>query len=81
MGTPQRIGADDLERQVFANIAEFGWHCVNAIEDDGHPPWTLLRLAGPFTRPCVRPASAPASRGWPLTATPGLARSTDSAAQ
>jgi hypothetical protein len=40
MGKPQRIGADDLERQVIHNIADFGWHAVNVIEDDGHPPWT-----------------------------------------
>jgi hypothetical protein len=26
---------------VIANINEYGWHCVNAIEDDGHPPWTF----------------------------------------
>jgi hypothetical protein len=35
---PQRIPADELERQVIHNINEFGWHCVNVIEDDNHPP-------------------------------------------
>jgi uncharacterized protein DUF4262 len=78
MTYPQRTTRDELERIVLSNIAEFGWHCLNVIEDDGHPPWSytiglyetwnhpelivigILRLAGPFTRPCVRPA--PASR-------------------
>ena len=41
MTTSQRIGADDLERQVIHNINDYGWHAVNVIEeDDGHPPWT-----------------------------------------
>jgi Domain of unknown function (DUF4262) len=38
--TPQHIATDDLERQVIHNINEFGWHAVNVVEDDGHPPWT-----------------------------------------
>ena len=25
---------------VITNIKDFGWHAVNVIEDDGHPPWT-----------------------------------------
>jgi hypothetical protein len=25
---------------VISNINDFGWHAVNVIEDDGHPPWT-----------------------------------------
>jgi len=37
----QRTGTDDLERQVISNVAEFGWHAVNVMEDDGHPPWTF----------------------------------------
>jgi hypothetical protein len=40
MTTSDRLGTDDLERQVIHNINEFGWHAVNVIEDDGHPPWT-----------------------------------------
>jgi uncharacterized protein DUF4262 len=40
MGKPQRIGNDDLERIVLTNINDFGWHAVNVIEDDGHPPWS-----------------------------------------
>ena len=40
MTNAQRIGTDDLERQVIHNISDFGWHAVNVIEDDGHPPWT-----------------------------------------
>jgi Domain of unknown function (DUF4262) len=31
---------DDLERQVIHNINDFGWHCVNVIEDGNHPPWS-----------------------------------------
>jgi hypothetical protein len=41
MAKPQRIGNDELERHVLTNIAEFGWHSVNVVEDDGHPPWTF----------------------------------------
>jgi Domain of unknown function (DUF4262) len=41
MTGPQRIGNDELERHVLTNIAEFGWHSVNVVEDDGHPPWTF----------------------------------------
>jgi hypothetical protein len=40
MGEPQRIAKDDLERMVITNVRGFGWHAVNVIEDDGHPPWT-----------------------------------------
>src|ERR1700734_3219954 len=40
MATPQRLTRDDLEKIVIANVNEFGWHCVNVIEDDGHPPWS-----------------------------------------
>jgi len=40
MAQPQRSGTDDLERIVLSNINEFGWHAVNVIEDDGHPPWS-----------------------------------------
>ena len=41
MTNPQRIANDELERQVFSNINDFGWHALNVIEDDGHPPWTF----------------------------------------
>jgi hypothetical protein len=40
MATPQRATRADLEKIVIGNIAEFGWHCVNVIEDDSHPPWS-----------------------------------------
>jgi hypothetical protein len=53
MTKPQRVGADDVERQVIHNINDFGWHAVNVIEDDGHPPWTVLRRAGLFGRPAL----------------------------
>jgi hypothetical protein len=46
MATPQRIAKDEPERIVLNNISEFGWHCVNVIEDDGHPPWSILRRPG-----------------------------------
>ena len=51
MATPQRTARDELERIVLSNIAEYGWYAVNIVEG-------ILRLAGPFTRPCVRPAPA-----------------------
>jgi hypothetical protein len=41
MENPQRVGTDELERQVICNISEYGWHCVNVVEDDGHPPWSF----------------------------------------
>jgi hypothetical protein len=41
MTNPQRIAKDDPERIVLSNIAEYGWHCVNVVEDDGHPPWSF----------------------------------------
>ncbi len=40
MHDPARTTAGNLEKIVLANIAEFGWHAVNVIEDDGQPPWT-----------------------------------------
>jgi hypothetical protein len=41
MTKPQRVAKDEPERIVLSNIREFGWHCVNVIEDDGHPPWSF----------------------------------------
>jgi Domain of unknown function (DUF4262) len=41
MTYPQRIGHDMAERKVLADIAEYGWHCTNILEDDGHPPWSF----------------------------------------
>jgi hypothetical protein len=41
MAKPKRIGTDHGERKVIADIAEFGSHSVNVLEDDGHPPWTF----------------------------------------
>jgi hypothetical protein len=40
MSQPQRFTRDDLGKIVTANINEFGWHCVNVVEDDDHPPWS-----------------------------------------
>ena len=41
MSNAQRATRDEPERIVLSNISEFGWHCVNVIEDDGHPPWSF----------------------------------------
>jgi hypothetical protein len=41
MSNAQRVVKDDLERQVIHNIAEYGWHAVNIVED-------ILRLARLF---------------------------------
>jgi hypothetical protein len=54
MTQPQRLTHDDLDRIVVHNVDEFGWHCVNVIEDDGH----ASPSAGLLPRPCVRPAPA-----------------------
>jgi hypothetical protein len=40
MNQPQRYTRDDLGKFVLANINEFGWHCVNVVEDHDHPPWS-----------------------------------------
>jgi hypothetical protein len=41
MTNPQRAARDEPERIVLANIAEYGWHAVNVVEDNGCPPWTF----------------------------------------
>lgn len=41
MNHPQRTGHDLAERKLLADIAEYGWHCMNVLEDDGHPPWSF----------------------------------------
>jgi hypothetical protein len=41
MTTSDRVGIDDLERMVITNVRDFGWHAVNVIEDDDHPPWSF----------------------------------------
>jgi len=40
MTDPQRIGIDLAEQKVLADIAEYGWHCMNVVEDDGQYPWS-----------------------------------------
>jgi Domain of unknown function (DUF4262) len=40
MTNPQKYTRDDLGKIVINNINEFGWHCVNVVEDDDHPPWS-----------------------------------------
>ena len=41
MSSLQPVAKDEPERIVLSNIAEYGWHCVNVLEDDGHPPWSF----------------------------------------
>ena len=37
-----RTRADDpAEQRVLDNVAEYGWHCVNILEEKGSPPWTF----------------------------------------
>jgi hypothetical protein len=36
-----RVGSDDAERKVLADVEKFGWHCLNIFEEDGQPPWTF----------------------------------------
>lgn len=38
---PQRVGTDDGERKVIADIEKFGWHCAHILEENGEPPWTF----------------------------------------
>jgi hypothetical protein len=40
MTPSQQLTRDDLNKIVLSNIQEFGWHAVNVIEDNDHPPWT-----------------------------------------
>jgi hypothetical protein len=40
MTTPEKLTRDDLNKIVVSNIKEFGWHCVNVVEDAGQPPWS-----------------------------------------
>jgi hypothetical protein len=41
MTNTQRKAADLGERKILADIAEHGWHDMNVVEDDGHPPWSF----------------------------------------
>ncbi len=41
MGKPQRTGTDLGEQKVLSDIAEYDWHCMHVIEDDGQPPWSF----------------------------------------
>lgn len=34
-------GTDLAEEKVLDDIAEYGWHATNVVEDDGHSPWTF----------------------------------------
>jgi hypothetical protein len=37
---PPRIPTDEPERLIITNISDFGWHGINVVEDDNHPPWS-----------------------------------------
>jgi len=36
-----RVGSDDSERKVLADVAQYGWHVVNILEEGDSPPWTF----------------------------------------
>jgi hypothetical protein len=36
-----RIGSDNAERKVLQDVAEYGWHCLNILEEDEHPPFSF----------------------------------------
>jgi hypothetical protein len=36
-----RIGSDDSERKVLADVAQYGWHVLNILEEGDHPPSTF----------------------------------------
>jgi hypothetical protein len=35
----QSTATDDGERKVLDDIAKYGWHCLNILEENGQPPW------------------------------------------
>jgi hypothetical protein len=37
----QRIATDPGERKVLDDIAKYGWHCVNILQDGDEPPWSF----------------------------------------
>src|SRR5437899_8586697 len=37
----QRTATDEGERKVLGDIAEYGWHCLNVLEENGQAPWTF----------------------------------------
>jgi hypothetical protein len=41
MGKLKRLATDLGEQKVLSDINEYGWHCMNVVEDDGHPPWSF----------------------------------------
>ena len=36
-----RIGTDDGEKKVIADVERFGWHCVNVFAEGNAPPWSF----------------------------------------
>ncbi len=41
MTNAKRSGKDLGEQKILADINEFGWHCMNVVEDDGQLPWSF----------------------------------------
>jgi hypothetical protein len=37
----QRIATDAPEQKLLHDVAEFGWHCIKIMEDDGRPSWAF----------------------------------------
>jgi hypothetical protein len=37
----KRIATDPGERKVLDDIAKYGWHCVNILEEADQPPWSF----------------------------------------
>jgi Domain of unknown function (DUF4262) len=36
-----RIGSDGAEKKVLSDVAEYGWHCLNILEEDGYAPFSF----------------------------------------
>jgi hypothetical protein len=36
-----RVGSDEAERKVMADVADFGWHCLHIHEEGDSAPWTF----------------------------------------
>ena len=37
----QSTATDDGERKVLDDIAKYGWHCLNILEENDQPPWAF----------------------------------------
>jgi hypothetical protein len=36
-----RIVSDNAERKVLHDVSEYGWHCLNIMEEGEHPPFSF----------------------------------------